>query len=152
MRKSHGIRGTLLCLLLYSLIFGAHAESRFDGDYVRLTKICWSSSEASLGYECGDPQEEGVAIKHIRGSLFYININTIGGNAHRCWYKGIGTMKNRIIETRSSTDDCGARIKINGNRAELSQLGRCYGYCGARASLGASKLKKKSHVKKRIQK
>ncbi len=148
MQRECKTRGIIIGAILSASFFNALAKSPLDGYYAKLSSVCWSNGIAKPEYECGNPAEEGVSIQHIKGRSFFVDIRTIGSNGHNCWYKGIGSMKNGVIETRSPEGDCGATIKISGERADLKKIGACYGICGARATLSVSNLKKKNSKNK----
>ena len=126
---------------LAGIIFVLIASSAFaepiDGYYAKLVRRCYPDP---LSGACSYV-EEGLSIKKRTQKSFYIHIITRGDNGHFCKYTGIAHLiKGKYV---ASDSDCTISISISNGIANLSSSKGCSAYCGARATLESSGMRKK---------
>jgi hypothetical protein len=141
------MKSQLSFLLLGSFLanaYGAFPDVPIDGEYVRPSRNCFASASAPGGWDCEAPLEEGVSIKKRNATSYYLFAKTRGVNAHFCEYQAIARWTNNML-VAGKKDYCEVTVTFKDNDAFLSSEGDgCRDFCGARASLVAGNLKKKS--------
>jgi hypothetical protein len=134
--KRHHLIVTLIILLLMPLGVSVFAES-IDGYYFKLIRSCFPDSRSS---DCSQV-EEGLSIKQRSKNSFFIYVVTRGDNGHFCKYTGVAHLEDGKYV--SSEGSCTIAISISHGIANLSGSEGCSAYCGARATIESSGLKKK---------
>jgi hypothetical protein len=132
-----------LAAISFILISSTAFAEPIDGYYAKIVKSCFPNSRSS---ECANV-EEGLTFKQRTHNTFYIYVVTRGDNGHFCKYTGIA----QLIEGNyvASEGDCTITISISNGIANLSSSKGCSAYCGARATLESSDMRKKEREKKK---
>jgi hypothetical protein len=124
--------------IILILLANYSSAASIDGYYAKLVPNCYVGSTQ---WECDSPVEEGFRIKQRDNASFYLWVMIRGDNGHFCKYTGIAyPYKDRIV---SKQGDCKVTITISNNRAGITSTESCTAFCGARANLSSSGLKKK---------
>jgi hypothetical protein len=131
------MKNFLFAVFLVLLSCPAFADP-VDGYYAKLVRSCFPDS---LSSDCSYV-EEGLNIKKRSGGGYYVHIVTRGDNGHFCKYTGIS----HLIQGRyvGNHGDCIITISIFKNRASVSSSRGCSAFCGARATLESTDMKKKN--------
>lgn len=124
--------------------FVASAEETIDGQYTKPSRNCFVSTAAPDGWDCEAPLEEGIAVKRRNSSTYYLFAKTRGANGHFCEYHAIARWKEDKL-VAGKKEYCEVTVTFKDNEANLSSEGKgCRDFCGARATLDAGNLKKKT--------
>jgi hypothetical protein len=130
------MKNSLIGVFFVLIASSAFAEA-IDGYYAKLVRECFPDA---LSLDCSYV-EEGLSIKKRTQKSFYIYVVTRGDNGHFCKYTGIAHLtKGRYV---TSDGDCTITISISKGIANLSSSKGCSAFCGARATLESSGMRKK---------
>lgn len=123
-------------ILIFILLAHPSIASEIDGYYAKHIRTLYTSGarpEHAVG-------EEGLSVKKKSEKEFLIEAVTRGENGHFCKYKGTAlAIGDNLISTEGN---CTVTITISNGSASVSSTEGCSVYCGARATLSSSDLRK----------
>jgi hypothetical protein len=137
----------LLVLSFCDVMYAAEkVPESIYGTYTMSKEICFVANNKT-GMECEGYGNDVIEIKPTKRGAVSVSIDLIFFNGHTCGFEGKGSWKNNMLVVPAK--DCTVYLRFRDNAVMTRTNDECVTamYCGARGSLGGTKLYKRKGLK-----